>query len=303
MTFSIVARDGDAWGVVVASKFLSAGAVVPQVEMGVGAVATQAMARVAYRGELLAALARGESAQAALDAAVAADAGRGDRQVGVVGDGGAASWTGPGCMPWAGGRTGEGVSSAYAIQGNILVGPEVVEEMERAWLASAGDPLDARLLAALLAGDAAGGDARGRQSAAILAYEPGTGYDRCGVLADLRVDDHPDAPAELARIHSLHTLYFGAPEGVAPLEGELREEVTGLLVQVRARSADAAESVEATLEWWMGEVNLETRHALVGSTPACSRSCGGRRLSAARASARSRRGRRCGSTRRRRVRR
>ena len=261
MTFSIVARDGDAWGVAVASKFLAAGAVVPQVEPGVGAVATQAMARFAYRGELLAALARGESAEAALEAAVASDEGRDDRQVGLVGGDGAASWTGPACLPWAGGRTGEGVGSAYAIQGNILVGPEVVEEMERAWLASEGESFDARLLAALLAGDAAGGDARGRQSAAILAYEPGTGYDRCGVLADLRVDDHPDAPAELARIHALHTLYFGGPEDVAPLEGELREEVTGLLVQVRSRTEDSAEPAEATLERWMGEVNLETRHS------------------------------------------
>ena len=89
--------------------------------------------------------------------------------------------------------------------------------MEAAWLAGAGRPLDERLLAALSAGDAAGGDSRGRQSAAILALAPGAGYDRCGVLADLRVDDHPDAPRELARLHDLSTLLFGGPEGVEPL--------------------------------------------------------------------------------------
>lgn len=177
MTFSIVPR-ADAWGVAVASKFLSVGAVVPQVEQGVGAVATQAMARLAYRGELLAALARGESAQAALDAAVPSDERRDDRQVGVVGGDGAASWMGPACLPWAGGRTCEGVGSAYAVQCNILVDPVVVEEMARAWVASGGESLDARLLAMLIAGDAAGGDARGRQSAAVVAYAPGAGYDR-----------------------------------------------------------------------------------------------------------------------------
>lgn len=257
MTFSIVARDGDALGVAVASKFLAVGSIVPEVRPGVGAVATQAMARYAYRAELLGALASGAAAVQSLADAVATDDGRDDRQVGVVGPAGAATHTGSGCMPWAGGHTGSDERSAYAIQGNILTGPEVVEEMQRAWLASAGQPLDHRLLAALLAGDAAGGDARGRQSAAIVAYAPGAGYDRSGVLADLRVDDHPEAPSELARIHELHTLYFGAPQDVQPLEGALRDEVSGLLRTLGAAGA----SVEEDLADWMGEVNLETRHS------------------------------------------
>jgi len=262
MTFSIVARDGDAWGVAVASRFLAVGSVVPEVASGTGAVATQAMARYAYRAELLASLAAGVPAGQALADAVAGDDGRGDRQVGVVGGDGAATHTGSGCLPWAGGVSRGDRDSAYAIQGNILTGPEVVAEMERAWLASAGRPLDHRLLAALLAGDAAGGDSRGRQSAALVAHAPGAGYDHCGVLADLRVDDHPDAPSELARIHELHTLYFGAPEGVQPLEGALRDEVTELLRGLQRGGPDA--TVEAALEAWMGEVNLETRHAAGG---------------------------------------
>ncbi len=259
MTFSIVARDGDAWGVAVASKFLAVGSIVPEIRPGVGAVATQAMARYAYRAELLAALAAGVSATQALTDAVAADSGRDDRQVGVVGADGAATHTGSGCMPWAGGRSGGDEHSAYAVQGNILAGPDVVEEMERAWLGSAGRPLDHRLLAALLAGDAAGGDSRGRQSAALVAHEPRAGYDHSGVLADLRVDDHPEAPTELARIHELHTLYFGGPEDVQPLEGALRAEVAGLLTTLGRGGDDA--TVAADLEAWMGEVNLETRHA------------------------------------------
>ncbi len=257
MTFSIVAREGDAYGVAVASKFLAVGSVVPGARLGVGAVATQAMARTAYVPEILEALADGRTAAAALEDAVAADAGGRERQVGVVGPEGAATHTGDGCMPWAGGRSGGGPDTAYAIQGNILTGPEVVDEMERVWLASAELPFTRRLLAALLAGDAAGGDSRGRQSAAMYAVAPRAGYDGSGVLADLRVDDHPDAPHELARIHALHELYFGAPEDVRPLEGAVRSEVARRLASLGAD----VEDVEPALERWMGEVNLEARSA------------------------------------------
>lgn len=257
MTFSIAARDGDAWGVAVASKFLAVGSVVPAVRTGVGAVATQAMARVAYLEEVLGALASGAGAAAALEDALAADAGRAERQVGVVGPDGAATYTGSGCLPWAGGVSGGDVTSAYAIQGNILTGREVVADMERAWHEGAGRRLDDRLVAVLLAGDAAGGDSRGRQSAALLVRSPGAGYDGSGVLADLRVDDHPDAPRELARLQSLSTLYFGSAEDVTPLDGALREEVRDLLA---ARGHTAAD-VEASLAAWMGAANLENRHA------------------------------------------
>ncbi|HEU5242638.1 MAG TPA: DUF1028 domain-containing protein [Ornithinibacter sp.] len=257
MTFSIVARDGDAWGVAVASRFLAVGGLVPRVRPGVGAVATQAHARVAYLDEVLDALASGAPVTAALDAAVAGDEGRAHRQVGAVGPTGAATFTGEGCVPWAGGVAAGDDRTAYAIQGNILTGPQVVADMERAWLAGADRRLDHRLVAVLLAGDAAGGDSCGRQSAAVVAHAPGAGYDACGTLADLRVDDHPDAPRELARIHALSTLYFGEPEGVEPLEGALREEVAGHLAALGHHDVDPS----VALESWMSGANLENRHS------------------------------------------
>lgn len=265
MTFSIAARDGEAWGVAVASRFVAVGSIVPAVRLGVGAVATQALARYAYRDELLAALAAGDGTSDALEAALAADPGREDRQVGVVGPDGAATHTGSRCLSWAGGRAAEDADGAHAIQGNILTGPEVVDAMEAAWLDSAGRPLDERLLAALLAGDAAGGDARGRQSAALLVLSPGAGYDGCGVLADLRVDDHPDATRELARVHALATLVFGGPEDVAPLDGGLREEVAHLLAALGHPATDGADNgVEDALAAWASEVNLENRLSPTG---------------------------------------
>ncbi len=259
MTFSIVGRDGDAVGVAVASKFLAVGSVVPGARLGVGAVATQSLARVAYVEELLTALGAGQPPDLALEEAVAADEGRDHRQVGVVGNGGAATFTGAACLPWAGGRSGADARTAYAVQGNILVGPQVVEAMERVWLEGTAVQLPRRLLAALLAGDAAGGDARGRQSAALYVLAPGGGYDASGVLADLRVDDHRSAPDELARIVELHDLYLGGPEDVRPLESELAAEVARRLAALGVPGARA--DTAAALERWMGEVNLEMRHS------------------------------------------
>ena len=255
MTFSIVATDGTAWGVAVASKFIAVGSVVPGVRESVGAVATQSFAKVSYVPDLLDALTRWETARSALAVATAADDLREERQVGVVGSTDEASWTGSGCMPWAGGRTGRDGPNAYAIQGNILVGEQVVADMEQAWLGSDGEPLHRRLMAALLAGDSAGGDRRGRQSAAIIVRSPGAGYDASGVAMDLRVDEHPEAPTELARLVGLAELYFGHAEDVEPLHGPLREEVRGLLDRVGV----AGGGVEADLEAWAGAVNLETR--------------------------------------------
>ncbi len=252
MTFSIAASDGSAFGVAVASKFLAVGSVVPQVRIGAGAVATQAYARVSYREDVLALLASGHDARAAVEQVTAADEGRDQRQLGVVGAGSQATYTGPGCTPWAGGRSGEDDSGRYAIQGNILTGEEVVVEMERAWLASSGMPFPRRLLAALLAGDAAGGDSRGRQGAAVVAVEPGAGYDECGVLVDLRVDDHPRAPTELARLMDLHDLYFGEPQDVQPLTGDLAAEVSRRLASLGFEG-----DVGAALEEWSGVENYE----------------------------------------------
>src|SRR4029453_19276079 len=175
MTFSIVARsaDGESWGVAVASKFLAVGSAVPAAVAQVGAIATQADANVAYKGQALSHLDDGATASVALARLIEEDTGRDHRQVGIFAvDGGAATYTGTACLDWAGGVTGEG----YAIQGNILVGEEVVEAMQAAWETSDDDlPLARRLLAALTAGDDAGGDRRGRQSAAILVVRGGAG--------------------------------------------------------------------------------------------------------------------------------
>ena len=255
MTFSIVAHVGDAFGVAVASKFPFVGAVVPEARLGVGAVATQAMARVSYRGTALAALADGHDAASAVEACTTPDEAREHRQLGVVGVDSQATWTGADCMDWAGGVSGREATGGYAIQGNILTGPEVVEAMERAWLGSAGGSLTDRLIAALLAGDEAGGDSRGRQGAALYAVAPGAGYDGCGILADVRVDDHPQAPAELAKLLRTNDLLFGRAEDVQPLTGELAEEVSARL----ARLGHGGEDVAEALERWAGEANYEMR--------------------------------------------
>ncbi len=253
MTFSIAASQDDAFGVAVASKFIAVGSVVPAARIGVGAVATQAMAKVSYRDDVLDLLATGLDAEQAVASVTGADEGRAHRQLGVVAATSQASYTGPECMDWAGGRSGADASGRYAIQGNILTGEDVVLAMERAWLDAAGMPLPRRLLAALLAGDAAGGDSRGRQGAALLVVQPGKGYDESGVLVDLRVDDHPAAPDELGRLLDLNDLYFGEPQDVQPLTGPLADEVTtrlGLLGH-RAPSADEA------LASWSGVENYE----------------------------------------------
>jgi uncharacterized Ntn-hydrolase superfamily protein len=168
---------------------------------------------------------------------------------------GQSTFTGHACMDWAGGVHGGDQESGYAIQGNILVGEWVVQEMQRAWVDGPSLGLAPRLMQALLAGDHAGGDKRGRQSAALYAGAPGSGYDHCGILADLRVDDHPRAADELARLLDLHDLYFGSAETVLPLEGALAEEVRRQLVTLGRTEPD----LHAALDDWAGEANLEMR--------------------------------------------
>jgi uncharacterized Ntn-hydrolase superfamily protein len=192
-------------------------------------VATQSFADVTFGARGLEAMAGGASPETVLEHLLADDAERRLRQVGLVAMGGqSATFTGEGCMEWAGGRTGTG----YAAQGNILAGPQVVGAMADAFEASAGNPLADRLLATLTAGDAQGGDRRGRQSAALMVARPGGGYggnhDR---YLDLRVDDHPTPVAELARLLDLHRLYFDRPDPgtVVPLGPDLRAELESIL--------------------------------------------------------------------------
>jgi uncharacterized Ntn-hydrolase superfamily protein len=258
MTFSIVARsaDGESWGVAVASKFLAVGSMVPAAVAGVGAVATQADANVAYKGLALAHLDDGATASVALQRLIEEDEGRDHRQVGIVDvDGGAASHTGAACLDWAGGVTGDG----YAIQGNILAGVEVVEAMEAAWLDSSPEaPLGDRLLEALAAGDAAGGDSRGRQSAALLVVRDEAGYGGLDDIAvDLRVDDAAscggDPITELARLLALNELYLTASteEEKVPVTPDLAEELEEL-----ARAAGHRDFLA-----WVGTENYEMRVA------------------------------------------
>src|SRR4051812_48506752 len=252
MTFSIVARsaDGQSWGVAVASKFLAVGSAVPAAVAGVGAIATQADANVAYKGQALAHLDEGATAAVALQRLLEEDQGRDERQVGIVDvDGGAASHTGHACLDWAGSETGEG----YAIQGNILAGDFVVAAMQDAYEASDPDePLARRLLAALAAGDDAGGDRRGRQSAALLVVRDGAGYAGGDDIAvDLRVDDHPDPVTELARLLDLNDLYLTAstPSEQVPITEELGSEI-------RRRVHELGHD---DLHAWAGTENYEMR--------------------------------------------
>jgi uncharacterized Ntn-hydrolase superfamily protein len=227
-TFSIVAFDPETeeLGVAVQSKFLAVGAIVPWARAGAGAVATQAMANFNYGPRGLDLMSRGKTAEETVEALISSDDEREHRQLGVVdARGRAATFTGSDCFEWAGGVTGEN----YAAQGNILVGRETVEAMAKTFEATAGD-LAGRLLAALDAGQAAGGDSRGKQSAALLVAREGGGYggdnDR---VVDLRVDDHPEPIRELIRLRSLHTLYFGVTEDVVAVAGEIKEEVAASL--------------------------------------------------------------------------
>ena len=260
MTFSIVAFDlgHEQIGVAVASKFLAVGAVVPYLRAGVGAVATQALANTAYGPDGLALLAAGSSARETLDTLTAADDGAAERQAGIVDcRGRSASFTGEGCLPWAGGRTGP----RYAAQGNLLAGPAVVDEMANAFERAKGQ-LAERLLAALAAGDAAGGDRRGRQSAALAIVSPAGGYaggnDR---FCDLRVDDHPDPVTELARLWKLHWLLFGTTpdDQKLPFDDALSGEIATLLRRA-GQAPEEGEPVRSALGRYADRENLEMRY-------------------------------------------
>jgi uncharacterized Ntn-hydrolase superfamily protein len=259
VTFSIVAYDASSYGVAVASKFLAVGAMVPGAAVDAGAIATQAAANLRYRTDGLALLAEGMPAGRVLQQLTERDPGRADRQAGVVDRTGAsATYTGPGCQPWAGGLHGPG----FAIQGNMLAGARVIDAMLHSFTAGDG-PLARRLLEALKAGDKAGGDRRGRQSAALLVVSPGGGYGGTSdVEVDLRVDDHPAPVTELERLLELRDLYFARsdPAKLLPLEGPLAEEVARLLTAAGYQPASRAPAdLDRALAHWAGRENLEER--------------------------------------------
>ena len=255
-TYSIVACDLDAeqWGVATQSKFLGVGSIVPWAEPQVGAVATQSYANPRYGPDGLSFLREGLSAEEVVDRLTSADDGRNHRQLGVVDkQGRSASFTGSECMEWAGGRTGDG----YAAQGNILVSEATVDALAETFEATIGQPLAERLMDSLDAAQAAGGDRRGQQSAALLVVEKDGGYASLSdVVLDLRVDDHERPLEELRRLHSMHELLFGSTpkEEWLPVDATLAEELRERL----ARLGFEGELGDAFVRW-TGTENLEDR--------------------------------------------
>jgi uncharacterized Ntn-hydrolase superfamily protein len=254
-TYSIAACDLDAgqWGVATQSKFLGVGSVVPWAEPGMGAVATQAWANPRYGPDGLALLREGLGAEHVVERLTAADEGRDHRQLGVVdGEGRGASFTGSECLDWAGGRTGP----CYAAQGNILVSAATVDAIAEAFEAGKG-PLAERLIDCLDAAQAAGGDSRGQQSAALLVVERDGGYAGLSdSVVDLRVDEHPRPLEELRRIYVMHEAIFGKtpPDEWLDVDGVLAAELAERL----GRLGYEGELGEAFFRWAANE-NLEER--------------------------------------------
>jgi uncharacterized Ntn-hydrolase superfamily protein len=262
-TFSIVAADlatGEI-GIAVASKFLSVGAVVPFVRAGAGAVATQAFANTAYGPQALRLLAEDKSPDEIGATLIASDSARDDRQFGIVAaDGRSATFTGSRCIAWAGGIAGDG----FAAQGNCLAGAAVVDALATAFVQSRGHLAD-RLVGALRAAEAQGGDKRGRQSAALVVEKPRGGYggfnDR---YVDLRVDDHANPIAELARLLEMHKLYFfaPAPEDLVEIDAVVGNEIVGELKRIGALGPIAVaydDAAREALVTFMHVENLENR--------------------------------------------
>jgi uncharacterized Ntn-hydrolase superfamily protein len=266
-TFSIVACDPDAraWGVAVASKFPAVGAVVPWAKAEAGAVATQSHANTTFGPDGLALMRDGATAEAALKVLLGADEGRGLRQVGMVDrQGEPATFTGDDCFEWAGGTTGD----HFAAQGNILVGPQVVQAMAEAYATASGDLPD-RLLASLRAGDMAGGDRRGRQSAALLVVKTDAGYagfnDR---WIDYRVDDSDSPIPQLIDLVAIHRLYFGqsGPEDKLEIEADVLLSLKELMMSQGYHPGplndDWDEPTRSALRRFIGNENFEDRSDL-----------------------------------------
>jgi uncharacterized Ntn-hydrolase superfamily protein len=261
-TFSVVARDfstGD-FGVAVASKFLAVGVAVSFAEATVGAIATQSYANTSYGPRTIAGLKAGMTLESIHQSFAATDDNYDLRQYGLVdAKGNSITFTGKGCFPWAGGIAKKNL----AIQGNILAGPQVVERMLEAYETS-NLAFPEKLLAALQAGDDAGGDKRGKQAAALLVVREKGGYggfdDR---YIDLRVDDHSTPLPELSRLLKLYRLYFDKPEqeNILHIKGEVAERLTHVLVKSGhlAQAQPWGETSEKALRTLAGIENVEER--------------------------------------------
>ena len=266
-TFSIVAHDAaeTAWGVAVSSKFPAVGAVVPWARAGVGAVATQSYAKIGFGPDGLGLMADGRSAEDALSALLDADAGRETRQVALVDSrGGIAAHTGGDCHDWAGHKTGSG----FSVQGNLLAGEAVIEAMATGYQQAQGELAD-RLVAALRAGEYAGGDKRGKQSAAVLVVRPAGGYggdnDR---YLDLRVDDAEEPVQRLAELVRMHHLYFqpAKDEDILRIDRDIAAELQAILIKQRYMTGeingDWDEVCQQVFYMLIGNENLEMRWSL-----------------------------------------
>lgn len=251
-TFSIAALDRSSgeFGVAVASKFLAVGAAVPWAKAGIGAIATQAWANLSYGPNGLAMLEQGLAAEEVVRRLTEEDNDREHRQLGVVDrNGNAAAWTGKECFNWAGHRTGNG----FSCQGNILTGAAVVDAMAKSFEGASG-PLPERLLGALEAGQAEGGDSRGQQSAAVyVAKEKGSYGGFIDRAIDLRVDDHATPITELRKLLEMHRLYFGAtePANLTRIAGNVAKEVQEILARTGHYSGEMT-----------GVYDLKTKEAL-----------------------------------------
>ena len=266
MTFSIVAYDPlkKEWGVAVQSKFVAVGAIVPYAQANVGAIASQAYANTRYGPEGLALLAKGMSASDVIDALTEHDPNKEQRQVGVVDSfGNAAAFTGQKCFEWAGHFVGEN----FCCQGNILANGTVLSDMARAFEKTSGDLVD-RFFAALEAAQAAGGDRRGQEAAAILivkekgAYDGGT--DR---YIDIRVDEHPNPIQELRRVFEVYDLCLlkrDDPQDIVKLDGSVLKDVLTILVRDGFYSGEPTATtltptIKEALVQWLHTNNFEVK--------------------------------------------
>jgi uncharacterized Ntn-hydrolase superfamily protein len=262
MTFSIVATDGVDVGVAVASKFVAVGTFVPHGEAGVGAVATQCCANPRLGKAVLALIRQRLTAREAVEKALAQDPGKEQRQIGAVGiRGNAYGFTGGECPEHA----GHVIGSGFVVSGNILAGPQVVEAMARAFETQRGELVD-KLLAALEAGEKAGGDRRGKQSAAVLVLRPNGGYlGLSDVYVDIRVDDHPEPVAELRRIFKIWELALlqrDDPSDVV-VKKDVAAEVQSILRRLGFYRGDVTgtwdEETEKAFREWAGYENFENK--------------------------------------------
>jgi len=265
MTFSIVAYDPERkeWGVAVQSKFIAVGSIVPWAKSGVGAVATQAWANTSYGPKGLALLEQGLTAEDVISILTKQDEKREDRQVGIVDSyGNAASFTGSRCFDWAGHIVGEN----YSCQGNILVSEDTVLAMSQAYRETKGD-LVLKLLAVLEEGQEAGGDSRGKQSAAILivkeegAYDGGT--DR---YVDIRVDEHEHPIKELGRVFEIYNLSLlkrDDPDDKVKMEGGVMKTIKEVLKADGFYEMDIDDKYDTytkeALQKWMHINNFEIK--------------------------------------------